>query len=76
VVVAHLAFVVFAVAGGLLLLRWRRLVWLHLPAVVWVALVAVEGWVCPLTRLRYALRERGGEAAWHGDFVSHYLLPG
>ncbi|HYW91420.1 MAG TPA: DUF2784 domain-containing protein [Gammaproteobacteria bacterium] len=75
VAVVHLAFVVFAVAGGLLVLRWRRLVWLHLPAVIWAALVEVEGWICPLTRLQYALRERAGEAAWHNDFVSHFLLP-
>ena len=27
----HLAFVVFVVLGGLLVLRWPRLAWVHLP---------------------------------------------
>ena len=31
VLVAHLAFVLFALLGGLLALRWRRAAWLPLP---------------------------------------------
>jgi hypothetical protein len=48
-VALHLAFVVFVVAGGLLVLRWPRLAWVHVPAAVWGALVEVTGWICPLT---------------------------
>ncbi|MCL4865603.1 MAG: DUF2784 family protein, partial [Gemmatimonadales bacterium] len=35
VLVLHLAFLVFVLAGGLLALRWRRVPWLHLPAAAW-----------------------------------------
>jgi hypothetical protein len=31
VVVLHFAFVLFVVFGGLLVLRWRRLAYVHLP---------------------------------------------
>ncbi len=75
VVLIHLAFVGFAVLGGLLVLRWRRLAWLHLPAVAWAALVEIAGWICPLTELENAFRQRAGEAAYRADFVAHYLLP-
>ena len=34
VLLLHAAFILFAVAGGLLVLRWRWLMWLHLPAAV------------------------------------------
>lgn len=75
VVVAHVAFVAFVVLGGLLVLRWRWLAWLHVPAEIWGALIEFAGWICPLTPLENALRERGGETAYQWAFVEHYVLP-
>ncbi len=75
VLVAHFAFVVFAVVGALLVLRWRWVVWLHLPAVVWAALIEFAGWICPLTPLENWLRELGGSAGYESGFVEHYILP-
>jgi len=34
VVMTHLAFIPFAVVGGLLVFRWKRCDWIHVPAVV------------------------------------------
>jgi len=74
VVIIHTAFVVFAVAGGLLVL-WRAwIAWLHVPAAIWAALIEFSGWICPLTPLEKALRDRAGETAYSGGFVQHYLL--
>jgi hypothetical protein len=75
VVVLHVAFVVFVVAGGLLALRWPRVLWAHAPAAVWGALIEFAGWICPLTPLENELRRRGGEAGYEGGFVEHYVLP-
>ena len=75
VVVAHLAFIVYAVAGGLLTLRWPRAAWLHLPAVAWAAAVELVGWICPLTPLENALRRSAGEAGHAGSFIEHALVP-
>jgi hypothetical protein len=75
VVAIHLAFVVFVLCGGLLALRWRRLIWLHLPAAVWGAVVEFAGWICPLTPLEHWLRVQGGETLYNSDFVGRYLLP-
>jgi hypothetical protein len=71
----HLAFVLFVVLGGFLVLRWPRLAWLHLPAAAWGALIEFAGWVCPLTPLENHLRRAGGNAEYAGGFVEHYLLP-
>ena len=73
VLVLHLAFVVFVVLGGILVLRWRKLAWAHLPAVVWGALIEFSGWICPLTPLEIALRHAAGDAAYAGDFLEHYI---
>jgi len=66
--------VLFVVAGGLLVLRWRRVMLLHLPAAAWGALIEFQGWICPLTPLENWLRRRGGQAGYGGDVVEHYLL--
>ena len=74
-VVLHLAFVAFVVLGGLLVLRWPRLSWLHVPAAVWGAFIEFAGWICPLTPLENWLRERGGDSAYESSFVERYIVP-
>jgi hypothetical protein len=73
VLVLHLAFIVFATLGGLLVLRWPRVAWVHLPVVAWGVAVTVIGGVCPLTPLEKHLRALAGEVPYRGDFISHYL---
>jgi hypothetical protein len=75
VVLVHLGFVIFVAAGGLLVWRWRRLAWAHLPAVAWGVWIELSGGICPLTPLENDLRRLGGQAAYSGDFIAHYLLP-
>ena len=73
VVLAHCAFVLFVVFGGLLVLRWRGIVWFHLPAAAWGVVVEFTGWICPLTPLEMWLRRGAGEAGYGGGFVEHYV---
>jgi len=75
VVVVHLLFVVYAVFGGLLVLRWKHTVFAHIPALIWGFLVEVNGWICPLTPLENTLRASAGQAGYSGGFVEHYVLP-
>jgi hypothetical protein len=75
VVLLHLAFIVFVVAGAALLFRWPRLVWLHLPALLWGAYAEFSGALCPLTPLENRLRALAGDAGYRGGFVEHYLIP-
>ena len=70
-----MAFVAFVVAGGVLALRWPRVAWVHLPAALWGAMIALVGWICPLTPFENWLRVRGGAAAYDTGFLEHYLLP-
>jgi hypothetical protein len=74
-VVVHAAFVGFVVVGGLLVLKWPRVAFVHVPAVAWGVVVELAGWVCPLTPLENQAREAGGGIAYKGDFIEHYLLP-
>lgn len=74
VVVIHFAFVLFAVLGALLVIGWRKIFYVHLPAAVWAAWMEFSGRICPLTPLENWLRLKGGGGGYSGDFVGHYLL--
>jgi hypothetical protein len=74
VVLIHGLFVIFVVVGGFLVLRWRRLAWLHVPSAVWGVLIEWMGWICPLTPLENWLRTREGQAGYAGGFVEHYVM--
>ncbi len=73
--VLHMAFILFVVAGGLLVFVQRRWAWLHLPLAAWGALVELASLPCPLTPLENRLRVLGGEQGYGGGFIEHYLLP-
>jgi hypothetical protein len=75
VVFTHLAFIGFVLLGGLLALRWRWMVWVHVPTALWGVVVEVFGWVCPLTPLENWLRHASGSAGYPGGFVERYLIP-
>jgi hypothetical protein len=75
VVALHVLFIAFVIGGGLLVWRWHRLAWAHVPAAMWGALIEFAGWICPLTPLENALRQRAGDAGYAGGFVEHYVIP-
>jgi hypothetical protein len=75
VVLLHLAFIAFALAGGVLVLFRGYMAWLHLPAVAWAAYAEFTATICPLTPLENSLRKQAGQEGYDGGFVEHYLIP-
>lgn len=73
VLLLHLAFVLFVVLGGLFVLRWPRLAWLHVPVALYGATIEFLGFICPLTPLENRYRRLGGESGYEGGFVGHYV---
>ena len=71
---AHFAFVLFVAFGGLLVLRWRRLAWIHLPAAIWGALIELTNWDCPLTHYENLFRLRAGLQGYSEGFIAHHLF--
>jgi len=74
VLLAHAAFLLFVIFGGLLVLQFPRLKWLHMAAVAWGAFIELSGWVCPLTPLENLLRRAAGGKGYSGGFVEHYVV--
>lgn len=74
-VLVHLAFILLVLFGGLLTVKWRPALFIHLPALAWG--LAVEGLhlACPLTGWENRMRAAAGGAGYQGGFVEHYIWP-
>lgn len=75
IAILHLAFILFVLFGGFLVLRWPKLMWLHLPAAVWGVLIEFAGWWCPLTKWENHFLREAGRAGYDNGFVAHYIMP-
>jgi hypothetical protein len=75
VVLLHFGFVLFAILGGFLVIRWKKSAWVHLPTALWAILIEFGGWICPLTPLEKWLRQQGGELVYQTGFIEQYILP-
>lgn len=75
IVLIHFGFILFVIFGGFLCLKWRWLLFVHLPAAVWGALVELQGWYCPLTPLEERLRLAAGTVVTRTSFIEHHLTP-
>lgn len=73
--VLHLSFIIFVLFGGLLALRKRFWLWVHLPAMLWGLWVEWAGWLCPLTPLENYFRRLASGQEYSESFVEHYLVP-
>lgn len=74
IAIIHLLFIAFVILGGLLVLQWRKVAWLHVPAAVWGVLIELAGWYCPLTKYENYFLRRAGEAGYSDGFVAHHIF--
>ena len=71
----HLGFIVFVLFGALLVVRWKHVMWVHVPAAVWGALIEFAGLWCPLTKWENYFLRAAGRAGYDNGFVAHYIMP-
>jgi hypothetical protein len=74
-VLLHLVFILFVVAGGFAVFKWPWMAFLHIPAAIWGALIEYRSWVCPLTPLENRLRQLAGDDGYSEGFIEHYIMP-
>lgn len=83
VLILHALFVLFVVAGLVLILAGKPLGWnwvrhfgfrtAHLAAIAVVALQAWLGAICPLTSWEMSLRAKAGDATYPGAFIAYWV---
>jgi hypothetical protein len=75
VLLIHLGFILFVLAGGALALRHRWIIAIHVPAALWGFVVELTGRGCPLTAVENFFLTKAGQTGYAESFVEHYLLP-
>lgn len=70
----HLAFILLVALGALLVLRWRWVMYIQLPAAIWGAIIEIAQWECPLTTWENAALRRAGEAGYADGFIAHHIF--
>ena len=83
ILVLHLVFVLFVIAGLLLIVvggfrgwRWVRNRWFRFAHLGGIGIVVVQSWLglrCPLTNLEMWLRSRSGGAQYDGSLIQHWV---
>lgn len=72
-VATHVSFLVLLATGSFLAWRWPKVLWLHVPSVVWGVFSVTIKLDCPLTGVEKWFRRRGGEPTYAGGFIDHYI---
>ncbi len=75
IVILHFSFILFVILGGLLVIKWKKFICLHMPAAIWGMLIEFFGWFCPLTTLENQLRQNKNGEAYSSGFIEHYIIP-
>lgn len=75
VLILHLLFIIFVILGGFTVLLWQRMIWIHIPCVIWGVLLEINSWICPLTYIENYFRRSAGEDSYSIDFIQQYLVP-
>ena len=73
VLLLHLGVILFVALGALFALRWRWLVFVHLPALSYGLAIELIGWMCPLTPLEAALHDRALAAGVGPNGFSRFI---
>ncbi len=73
VVVVHLLWILFLVAGAYWGVRYRPVMMIHGAGLVFAMVSMVFGWYCPLTHLEFWLMEKARPSlTYHGSFIAYY----
>ena len=75
VLATHLLVAIFAVGGGFLALFSPVYAIAHVSLVLWVALVNLARWTCPLTPLEKWLRSLAGQESYETTWTRKYCEP-
>jgi hypothetical protein len=74
IVSAHFAFMIFIVFGAALALVWRRVIFLHFPALAYGLLNQLFGIICPLSYFEIWLREQSLASGYATGLIEPVLV--
>ena len=71
--ITHFIFILFVIFGGLLFFIFSKIIYIHLPALIWGIFIELTNSICPLTYLENWFLYRGGLTTYSDNFINKYL---
>ena len=73
--IVHFAFIIFVVFGGILFLISTKIIYVHVPALIWGIYIELTHSVCPLTYLENWFLQKANLLTYTDGFIQNYLVP-
>ena len=73
--IVHFAFIIFVVFGGILFFITTKIIYVHLPALLWGIYIELTHSICPLTHLENWFLQKANLKTYPEGFVQNYLVP-
>ena len=73
--IVHFAFIIFVVFGALLFFVSTKIIYVHVPALIWGIYIEITHSVCPLTYLENWFLQKANLTTYSEGFIQNYLVP-
>ena len=73
--IVHFAFIIFVVFGGMLFFISTKIIYVHVPSLIWGIYIELTHSVCPLTYLENWFLQKANLTTYTEGFIQNYLVP-
>ena len=73
--IVHFAFIIFVVFGALLFVVSTKIIYVHVPALIWGIYIEITHSICPLTYLENWFLQKANLTTYSEGFIQNYLVP-
>ena len=75
ILIVHFIFIIFVVFGALLFFVVKKIVFIHIPALIWGSYIELTHSICPLTYLENWFLNKANLTMYSEGFIQNYLVP-
>ena len=75
ILIIHFLFILFVIFGALLFFVAKKIVFIHIPAIIWGSYIELTHSICPLTYLENWFLHKANLTTYSEGFIQNYLVP-
>ena len=75
ILIIHFLFILFVLFGALLFFVAKKMVFIHIPAIIWGSYIELTHSICPLTYLENWFLHKANLTTYSEGFIQNYLVP-
>ena len=75
ILIIHFLFIIFVIFGALLFFVAKKIVFIHIPAIIWGSYIELTHSICPLTYLENWFLHKSNLTIYSEGFIQNYLVP-